>query len=104
MKSVFQFLIAVCLLGGAILAGGCRLPSEQAAYDAACRALAEDARVPEGAVPADIGDARIYLAKNAGTVILPYRAGAKGGAGGEFFVKLKRVARTWTREESYPMS
>jgi len=104
MKTRRRVLFAAGLLGLAVLAAGCRLPSESAAYDVACRALAEHPRVPAGAVPVDIDEARIYLAKNAGYVILPYRLGAEGGPAGEFLVKLKRVARTWTHEDSAPLS
>jgi hypothetical protein len=89
----------LCGLAVLVLAAGCRPPSERTAYRLACEALAEHKDVPPDAEPAGIDDAKFFIAKNAGHVVLPYRAPASG-LSGRLTVRLKRVARTWTVERT----
>jgi hypothetical protein len=100
MQRVTWFLLVAALLGA-----GCSgdLPSEHEGYRIACEALAKDPAVPENARPAPFEEAGLYIAKNAGSVRLPYTfvnaAGETESA--SYTVWLKRVERVWQAERSY---
>ena len=83
----------------ALLFAGCNIqtPSERTGYRLACDALRADETISKSAKILPISDAELYIAKNAGYVVVHYQDGAKQG---KYVVHLKRVARTWMVDDS----
>lgn len=82
-----------------VVFAGCNMhtPSEQTGYRLACEALQADESVPDSVEVLPIDDAELYIAKNAGYVVVHYKHGSDITE--KFVVRLKRVARTWMVEE-----
>ncbi len=89
MRLLFVVLVAVMLSG----CSNYHRPEEKAGYRLACEALQADKSVPDSVEVLSIDDAEIYIAKNAGYVVLHYATNSKTNA--KYVVHLKRVARTW---------
>ena len=83
----------------AVVFAGCNMetPSEKEGYRLACEALQADESIPDSVEVLPIDNAELYIAKNAGYVVLHYANGSD--TNGRFVVRLKRVARTWMVEE-----
>jgi hypothetical protein len=79
---------------------GCRLPSERIHYRIACEAVRSQPGVPGDVKLPGIGDARIYVEKNAGQVVLDAEYAGERGENLKvpYVVWTRRVARTWTLE------
>ncbi len=92
MKILIVMLIAVVFMG-------CNMhtPSEKTGYSLACDALQADKSIPESVKVLPIDDAELYIAKNAGYVVIHYEDGSN--TNGKYVVRLKRIARTWMVEE-----
>jgi hypothetical protein len=100
MKSTVLLCTALLFLAGC----SARLPSEDTAYRIACEALGNDASLLAShpkAVPFE--EAGLYLAKNAGCVLLPFQFTNEKGEvqSASYTVWLKRVERRWTAERAY---
>ena len=100
---------AVCLIFMALLmtgCSGCQHPSEKYIYKLACRALEEAPELTGKIEPGDRSQARISVGKSAAWVELPYSAETESGARsrGVHIVWFKRVARTWTVDQTFPRS
>jgi hypothetical protein len=84
---------------------GCRLPSERIHYRIACEAVRSQPGVPGDVKLPGIGDARIYVEKNAGQVVLDAEYAGERGENLKvpYVVWTRRVARTWTLERCSPL-
>ena len=92
MKLLIVILVTVVFVG-------CNMhtPSERTGYSLACESLQASEGLPDSIKVLPIDDAELYLAKNAGYVVLHYVNGS--GTNGKYVVRLKRIARTWMVEE-----
>ena len=100
MKSMVVVLTALILFAGCTV----RPPSEGVAYRIACEALVNDESLSASKPkPAPFEEAGLYIAKNAGCVILPYQfVNEKGETeSSSYTVRLKRVERNWVAERAY---
>jgi len=99
MKPVV-LIAALCLL----VSTGCRPPSERAVYRVACDAVRAQPGVPGNVSLARIGDAELYVGKNAAMVELPCEYVNLQGetVKTSYTVRVKRVARTWTLDRCFP--
>jgi len=99
----------LCLIAMALLMTGCRgcqHPSNQYIYKRACLALEDVPGLTGKIKPGAMEQARVSVGKNAAWVELPYSAETASGAttNGVRVIWFKRVARTWTVDQSVPRS
>jgi hypothetical protein len=87
VRLLIVMLVAVMFMGCNI-----RTPSERTGYRLACETLRADEDMPKSIEIMPIDDAELYIAKNAGYVVLHYKNGAEES---KYVVHLKRVSRTW---------
>ena len=100
MKYIAFILVSVAIIG----CFGCGWPSERACYKAACEAVQADTNLPPEAVLCSMDQVELYIAKNAGSIELPYKYTDASGntVTGSYTIRLKRIARTWTVNKCYP--
>ncbi|MFC1497298.1 hypothetical protein ACFLS1_02345 [Verrucomicrobiota bacterium] len=100
MKYIAFILMSIAIIG----CFGCGWPSERTCYKAACKAVRADTNLPPEAVLYPMDQVEFYMAKNAGSIELPYEYTDDSGntVTGNYTVHLKRVARTWTVDKCYP--
>ena len=93
MKLLIVMLVTVVFVGCDM-----KTPSEKTGYRLACEALQADESIPESVKILPIEDAGLYIAKNAGYVVLHYENGTETNK--KYVVRLKRIARTWMVTDS----
>ena len=93
---ILRNLFAVLLVLGL---GACAQPSHRELFALAADAVRADERFPENAKVTRRDNSQIYIAKNAGTVQVPYEVDGKPAS---YTVWLKRVALTWTVDRVDP--
>ena len=85
-----------------VMCCGCSKVSERVCYRKACDAVRGSGELPAGAVLGPIGDAKMYILKDAARVDLSYRADSPGGGNvvGTYTVWLKRLGDRWHVDRS----
>lgn len=93
-----HMLLVITLLG----LSGCAAPSERDVYKVAVEALQQQTAF-SNTRPASLRDTELYIGKNAATAELPFEYTAADGTiqQGQYVVRAKRIARTWTYDRSY---